>query len=100
MSLNAYERETIISLCDGEDTATVYTASPKWMRKFDRLCDENPADYRELIERRQFAGDCIVSKMYTMPKELVSIRSKKRQVSEKQRENARALMEKLRASQI
>ena len=98
MSLNAYERETIISLCDGEDTATVYTASPKWMRKFDKLSSENPEEFKELTERRQFDDEGVVSKMYTMPKECVSSRRGRQKLSEEQRAVMAERMKALRAS--
>ena len=37
MALTAEEREVVISFSDADNLATVYTASPKWIRKFDRL---------------------------------------------------------------
>lgn len=85
MALTAEEREVVIGFSDADNLATVYTASPKWMRKFDRLVLENPTEYAELINRRQYVGTDIVSKMYTMPIHLISIRTKSREYSDEQR---------------
>lgn len=85
MALTAEEREVVIGFSDADNLATVYTASPKWMRKFDRLVLENPTEYTELIKRRQYVGTDIVSKMYTMPIHLISIRTKSREYSDEQR---------------
>lgn len=76
MALTAEEREVTISFSDADNLATVYTASPKWMRKFDRLVLENPTEYAELTSRRQYAGTDVISKTYTMPIHLISIRTK------------------------
>lgn len=85
MALTAEEREVVISFSDADNLATVYTAPPKWMRKFDRLVLENPTEYTELIKRRQYVGTDIVSKMYTMPIHLISIRTKSREYTDEQR---------------
>ena len=42
MALTAEEREAVISFSDADNLATVYTASPKWIRKLYRLVLENP----------------------------------------------------------
>ena len=46
-SLNGSERETIICFSEDEETATLYTASPVWMRKLDRLSAEHSEFFRE-----------------------------------------------------
>ena len=85
MALTAEEREAVISFSDADNLATVYTASPKWIRKFDRLVLENPTEYAELTSRRQYAGTDVISKTYTMPIHLISIRTKSREYTDEQR---------------
>ena len=41
-SLSRYEQEVIINFNAEEDTATLYTENPAWIRKLDRLVEQNP----------------------------------------------------------
>ena len=82
-TLSRYEQETIIRFDEEGPEVKVYTASPVWMRKMDKLTAENPADFRE-IRAEKCQGE-ICSKTYTFPKDLITIRSKRRQMSEEQR---------------
>lgn len=69
-----YEQEVIISLNAAEDTAEIYTADPVWIRKMDKLVQQNPEQFRPgKVETYQ--GE-IVAKRYTFPRRFVTIRSK------------------------
>lgn len=74
MKLPKCEQEVHISFSATEDKAVIYTSYPLWIRKMDKLTNKNPADFQCL------KADCI-SKTYAMPKEFISIRSKKRTIS-------------------
>lgn len=97
MSLTAAEREVVISFSEADGVAVVYSASPVFMRKMDRLVLDNPTEFKELTERRQYVDEekkIIHSKTYTMPKHLISLRGKSRSYTDEQRE---AMAERLRA---
>lgn len=74
MKLSREEQEVHISFSAVEDNAVIYTSYPPWMRKLDKLASKNPASFQCLKSDR-------VSRTYTMPKELISIRSRKRTLS-------------------
>ena len=94
-SLNGSERETIICFSEDEETATLYTASPVWMRKLDRISAEHSEFFREQENERAVADGRVVSKRYTFPKDLLTVRSGRRVYSEEQRA---VMAERLRAS--
>lgn len=78
-----YEQEVTIGFNAAEDTAEIYTADPVWIRKMDKLVQQNPEQFRPgRVETYQ--GE-IVAKRYTFPKRLISIRSKERRLTEEQR---------------
>lgn len=92
-TLTKAERETIISFDEESGNAILYTASQIMMRRMDKLCETAPENYKELVNRRTFVdGDC-VSKMYSLPKDLVKLRPRKRVLTEEQK---RAAAEQLR----
>ena len=85
MGLSRYEQEVIINFNAEENEISLYTANPVWIRKMDKLIEQNPEQFRQgRVERVK--GE-IVSKEYFFPKRFVSIRSKdlKRNLSEEQR---------------
>lgn len=85
MGLSRYEQEVIINFNAEENETSLYTANPVWIRKMDKLIEQNPEQFRQgRVERVK--GE-IVSKEYFFPKRFVSIRSKdlKRNLSEEQR---------------
>ena len=84
MNLTRYEQEVVINFNADEDTATVYSANPAWIRKMDALVREFPNVFH--IKRQTE-----VSKTYEMPKKYVRI-GKPRELSPAQREN----LEKMR----
>ena len=69
-----YEREVSINFNDGEDIARVYAASPAWMRKFDRFCEENPSEFRAVEDSTE--NGRVVGRFYEFPKKLITIRAK------------------------
>ncbi len=70
MALTAYERETIVSMCDGDDLANVYTAQRTVITKLKK----NPA--ARLLEEGRFEGSAWAR--FEIPKGLVSFRTKSR----------------------
>lgn len=79
MNLTRYEQEVVINFNAEEDTATVYSANPSWLRKMDALVKEFPDTFR-LIRQTE------ISKTYEIPKRLVRI-GKPRKLSSAQKEN-------------
>ena len=78
-----YEQEVTIGFNAAEGTAEIYTADPVWIRKMDKLVQQNPEQFRPgKVETYQ--GE-IVAKRYTFTKRLISIRSKERRLTEEQR---------------
>ena len=73
-SLSRYEQEVIINFIADEDTATLYTANPAWIRKLDKLVEQNPEQF-EMYRQEKMDGR-VISKAYRFPKRFVSIRSK------------------------
>lgn len=92
MNITRLEQETIVNFNAAEDTASVYTADPVYMRKLDKLCEQFPDTYKFMEELS--AKRCKESKTYSMPKRLVKFRPPiTREISEEQRA---ALAERLR----
>lgn len=84
MKLSKEEQEVNISFSPSEENAVMYTSYPSWIRKMDKLVACNPASF-------QCIKSDSVSKTYTMPKEFVSIRSKKRTVVLTEEQKAQAI---------
>lgn len=84
-SLSGVEREVVISFNAAEDTADLYTADPVYIRKLDKLAEQNPEQFKE-IQREELGGQ-VVAKRYEFPKRFITIRSKdtKRELTEEQR---------------
>ena len=99
-SLSRYEQEVIINFNAEEDTAELYTANPSWIRKMDKLVEQNPEQFSEMEHRRGRIEGKVISKSYRFPKRFITIRSKdvKPNLTEEQRrtkaEKARARFEK------
>ena len=89
MQFSRLEQETIINFNAGEETATLYTRDKAIMRKIDALVIEFPEVYR-CIKATEY------DKTYEMPKSFVSYR-KPRKLTDEQREQAKARMNKLNA---
>ena len=85
MRLSRYEQEVIINFNGEEEHASLYTANLVWIRKMDKLLEQNPDQFR-LRRVERIKGE-VVSKEYIFPKRFVSIRSRdiKRVLTEEQR---------------
>lgn len=96
--LSKYEQEVVIGFNAEEDAADLYTADPVWIRKMDRLVEQNPEQFK-LVRVEKCQGD-VVSKRYTLPKRFISIRSKdvKRELTDEQRQAASERMRQIRES--
>lgn len=83
--LTKYEQEVVISFSAADGTADLYTADPVWIRKLDKLVQQNPEQFIP-GEVETYQGD-IVAKRYTFPKRFLSIRSKdaKRKLTDEQK---------------
>ena len=94
--LSKYEQEVIINFNAEDDTATLYSANPSWMRKMDKLVEKNPDQFK-MYQQEKLHGK-VVSKAYRFPKSFVSIRSKTREstLTEEQRLEAAERMKQMR----
>jgi hypothetical protein len=92
MSLTAPERETVITMCDEDDTALIYTAQRPVITKLKK----NPA--ARLIEEGKFDGSAWAR--FEMPADLISYRSTrvKRELSEEEKEGLRERIAHARAA--
>ena len=88
MSLTAYERETIVNYNDGEDFATIYTASKFTMAKCEKL------GYK-IIEKCTKGGE-VVAVTFKCPKNLISFR-KKREKKVLTEEQKKAFLDRMNA---
>ena len=78
MNLKKAEMETVIRFDESEDTAVIYTCSPVWKRKLQKLVLEH-AKIARLKEVDGFGGET-----YLLPKRLVKL-SAPRALSEAQK---------------
>ena len=86
------EQETLIHFMRGEDFATISTTDSTMITKLDKLCKSNPDMY-------WIKSDDGYSKIYKCrDKSMVSLRQKKREVSEEQKKAAGERMKKYQAS--
>lgn len=79
MFIGTDEQETVINFGRTDDRVILYTSDRTWMTKLDNFVRKNPKDFRVIEENE-------VSKRYEFPKSLLSIRTKKREMTEEQRE--------------
>lgn len=86
------EQETVIHFMRGEDFATISTTDSTMITKMTKLCDNNQDMYKVINEDG-------ASKIYRCyDKSMVSLRQKKREVTEEQRKAAGERMRKYQAS--
>lgn len=84
------EQETLIHFMRGEDFATISTTDSTMITKMSKLCESNPDMYWLKAEDGY-------SKIYQCrDKSMISLRSKKREVSEEQRKAASERLQKYR----
>lgn len=70
--LSIEEQEVCINFDRTSDTATIYVSDITWIRKMDKLCEQLPDTYK-CINSAKCNGE-IVSKTYSFPKKLISLR--------------------------
>lgn len=86
------EQETVIHFMRGEDFATISTTDSTMITKMDKLCKSNPDMY-------WLKSEDGYSKIYKCrDKSMVSLRSKKREVTDEQRKAAGERMKKYQAA--
>lgn len=91
-NLSVSEQEVTISWMRDEDFATIYASDSTAITKLDKLCITSPDMYQCIKETK-------VSKTYRCnDKSLISFRSKKRELSEEQKQAAGERMRKYQAS--
>lgn len=97
MSVSRYEQETTITLNEEEGTASIFSASPVWMRKLDKLCAEHPGECAA-TEESVLHGE-VVGRFYTVPKKYIKISPPKKmpERTEEQKAAARERLLKARA---
>ena len=91
--LSRHEQEVIINFNASEEMAELYTADPTWMRKLDKLVEQNPEQFKP-GKVETYKGN-VVAKRYSFPKRFITIRSKDK-VSTMTEEQRRAAAERLR----
>lgn len=91
-SLSIQEQETYIHWMRDEEFATIYASDSTSITKLDKLCKTSP-DMYQLIEETS------ISKTYRCnDKSLVSLRAKKRELTDEQKQAAGDRMRKYRDS--
>ena len=89
MRIQKEEQETIINFNAKDKIATVYTRDPTFMKQMDKLVSEYPDTFRCRSVSK-------VDRVYEVPAGSVTFR-KPRKLSDKQREEVRALMRTINA---
>ena len=90
-NLPVSEQEWVISAMRDEDFAIVYSSDSTMNTKLDKLCKNSP-EYYSLIEKNKYGN-----KYKIADKGLVSLRQKKREVSDEFKEAASERFKKLHA---
>ncbi|MBC5688191.1 hypothetical protein H8S37_04485 [Mediterraneibacter sp. NSJ-55] len=93
-SVPLYEQETHIYYMRDEKTAKIYTSDSTQITKFDKLCKENPQMY-QLIEDTGWGKTYLCQN-----KNMISIRKKKRVLTEAQKQLAAERMKNMHSSKI
>lgn len=98
--LSRYEQEVIINFNAAEDMAELYTADTVWMRKLDKLVEQNPEQFKP-GRAETYKGE-VVAKRYLFPKRFITIRSKdmKRELTDEQRAELVERLSKARQNQF
>lgn len=91
MALTLEERETHINIPRIGDTIQIYASDERYMRKFDKLVEQNP-DAWKCVETETMKGE-VIGKRYECPVGLITFRAKKKTLTEEQ---CRELGERLR----
>lgn len=90
-SLPISEQECVISFMRDEDFAIVYASDSTMITKLDKLCKNSP-EYYSLIEETKYGN-----KYKIADKSLISLRQKKREMSDEMKEAASERFKQLHA---
>ena len=93
-SLSVTEQETNINFMRDEEFAKIYTSDSTMITKLDKLCKDAPKMYK--LDYETPVGKAYICK----DKSLISFRSKKRELTDEQKEAAGKRMRKYQASKI
>lgn len=78
MALSKYEQEVVINFNAEGESADLYTSSPAWITKMDKLVAANPEQFK-VIQVGKCSGR-VVSKRYKFPKRFITVRTKDKTV--------------------
>ena len=98
MGLLKIEQETVINFNAAEETCSIYSADPAFMRKLDKLCVSNPGHFKQTRDSK--VKGKVVGKFYECPKRFISLRTKdvKREMTEDAKKAFAERMRKTRAN--
>lgn len=88
MSIPRHEQETVISWYRDSE-ADVYTSDTTMITRMDKLVAAAGSEWHELTERRGIMDGQVISKTYRGPRDLVTIRTAHRHLSEEERTRTR-----------
>lgn len=93
-----YEQETTIGFNASEDTAELYTADPVWIRKMDKLVEQNPEQFK--AGRSEYYQGKVIAKRYSFPKRFITIRTRDKvlNLTEEQRQKAAERLKSARSN--
>jgi hypothetical protein len=99
-NLSRYEQEVIINFSAADDVVELYAADPVWVRKLDKLAEQNPGQFK--VGRSEQCEGTVIAKRYTFPKRFITIRSKdvKRELTDEQREKLSERMKEMHQNQF
>lgn len=92
----ADEQETVIQFSKRGDVARIWTSDQTMITKYDKFV----ASGEWSLEKIDYVRSSIVAKQYSAPKSLVFGQSKRRTMSDEQKQQKAELMRALRASQL
>lgn len=95
MGVPLEEQETVIQFNRTDSHATIYTSDSTMITKLDHLCEDAPEFYR--LDKTETVDGEIVAKFYKLSdKKMLSLRGKKRTISDEQKEKFAERMKSFR----
>lgn len=95
MGISLEEQETVIQFGRTDTGATIYTSDSTMITKLDHLCEDAPEFYS--VDKVETINGEVVSKFYKLTdKKMISLREKKRTLSEEQKIKFAERMKSLR----
>ena len=98
--LTQEEQEVSVLIEPGSGNAKIYATFPAFIRKFDKLCEDNPEEWKCTGVSRVDGEE--IGKSYECKRNLVSFRAKSqtRELTEEQRAEYSKRMKRLRDEQL